>query len=560
MRTKEGDTKEFKGEAAIGPVTSSLAIETPIVKDKASLIIGGRAAYANWILNSLDEESLNNSEASFYDVNAKYTHKINDNNKITASGYFSRDDFSITSDSLFVYSNRLASLNWSHRFNDKNRGNLIVSNSQYTFDIKFDGVGNNDFDLGNSINETELKAKLKYLYSDKLKFDYGLSSKLYALKPGSIEPKNSDSDITPLTIPKERALESAVFFSAKYDVNEKLLVDAGLRYSFYNALGASTQRIYQDGVPRNESTLVEIQEFDDNEVIETYGNPEFRFAARYLLTPDFSIKASYNNTVQYIHRLSNNTTASPIDTWKLSDINIKPQRANQVSLGFYKNFDQNVFELSLEGFYKRTDDILDFKTGAEILLNETIETEVLQGEGKSYGVEFLIKKNKGKFNGWLGYTYSRSFVKLDSQFAEEQVNNGEFFPSNFDKPHDISMVANYKFTKRFNLSANFVYQTGRPVTFPVGSFVFNDSEFVVFSDRNKFRIPDFYRLDLGFNIEGNHKKNKVAHSFWTISVYNVLGRNNPYSVFFVTDNGEVKALQSSIFAIPVPSITYSFKF
>jgi len=227
-------------------------------------------------------------------------------------------------------------------------------------------------------------------------------------------------------------------------------------------------------------------------------------------------------------------------------------------LGLYQNAGN--YELSLEGFYKKQRNITDFKTGAQLQLNANIETEILQGEGKSYGIEVLVRKNTGKLNGWLGYTYSRSLFKLDSEFQQERVNNGEFFPSNFDKPHDVSLVLNYKLTRRFSFSGNFIYQTGRPVTFPVGNYEFDGNEFVLYSDRNQFRIPDYYRLDLSFNIEGNHKIKKFAHSFWSISVYNVLGRNNPYSVFFVSQEGEVKALQSSIFAIPIPSITYNFKF
>ena len=225
-----------------------------------------------------------------------------------------------------------------------------------------------------------------------------------------------------------------------------------------------------------------------------------------------------------------------------------------------KNIDGDAYEISLEGYYKKSKNILDYKVGAQLLLNETIETEVLQGDGRAYGVEFLVKKNAGKLNGWFGYTYSRSFIRLDSEFPEERVNGGDYFPSNFDKPHDLSIVANYKFTKRFSMSANFVYQTGRPVTYPIGSFQFNNSEYVFYSDRNEFRIPDYYRLDLSFNMEGNHKIKKFAHSFWNFSIYNVLGRNNPYSVFFVTEGGELKAYQSSIFSIPVPTITYNFRF
>jgi hypothetical protein len=193
-------------------------------------------------------------------------------------------------------------------------------------------------------------------------------------------------------------------------------------------------------------------------------------------------------------------------------------------------------------------------------LNEVVETEILQGDGQAYGIEFLLRKNKGRLNGWLGYSYSRSFIKLDSEFEEETVNNGNFFPTNFDKPHNLNLIANFKLTKRYSFSGNFSYQTGRPVTYPVGSFVFNNSERVLFSERNKFRIPDYFRLDLGFNVEGNHKLKKIGHSFWNVSVYNVLGRNNPFSVFFVTENGELKAYQNSIFAIPIPTITYNIIF
>lgn len=306
--------------------------------------------------------------------------------------------------------------------------------------------------------------------------------------------------------------------------------------------------------------MVDTLHFGSYEPMETYAGPEVRLSARYSILPDLSVKASYNTARQYIHTLSNNTTASPTDTYKLSNGNIEPQTAEQYSLGLFKNFDNNTYELSLEGYYKTSENLVDYKVGADLFLNENIETEILQGEGKSYGAEFLLKKTKGALNGWLGYSYSRSLVKLDGEFSEEIVNSGEYFPSNFDKPHDVSVVANYKFTRRFSLSANFVYQTGRPVTYPIGKYVYNGAEYVLYSDRNEFRIPDYYRLDLSFNVEGNHKIKKFAHSFWNISIYNVLGRNNPYSVFFVTEEGEIQAYKSSIFSVPVPTITYNFKF
>jgi len=560
ISTKDANTEAFAAEVSLGPVTSNVTVEIPVVKEKAGLIIGGRGTYSGWILRSLDEESLSKSEANFYDIIAKYNHKINDNNDIKATAYYSKDAFSITSDSLYSYSNRLFSFQWKKRFNDKNSGKLILANSEYKFDIEYNGDFNRNFDLGYKINETQLKLLFDYNRDDNIRFNYGLSGKLYSVNPGSIFPKGQNSIIDPLILPEDRGFESAAFLSGSFDLSEDFTVNAGLRYSWFAFLGAATQNIYTEGIPKSEGTLIDTESFDKNEVVETYGGPEVRVSARYFLDPETSIKASYNSTYQFIHTLSNNTTVSPTDTWKLSDANIKPQQAKQYSLGVYKNFDDNTFELSIEGYYKTSKNILDYKVGAQLLLSETIETEILQGEGRAYGIEFLLRKTKGKLNGWLGYTYSKSLIKLDSEFNEERVNNGEYFPSNFDKPHDLSIVANYKLTRRFSLSTNFAYQTGRPVTYPVGRYVFNNAEYVLYSDRNKFRIPDYYRLDIGVNIEGSHKIKKFTHSFWNFSIYNVLGRNNPYSVFFVTEDGELKAYKSSIFSVPVPTLTFNFKF
>ena len=560
IETKDGNVEKFAGEGSIGPITGNLTLEVPVVENKASLIAGVRATYSNWILRSLSEESLKDSQASFYDGILKYQHNLNDKNDIEATLYYSNDKFSITTDSVYSYNNRLASLKWNHDFDDKNKGEVILVNSQYKYNIEYEADANRDFDFGYQVNESQLKFNFKYLHSNKHKFDYGISSKLYSIEPGNISPVGNSSIIESKSISKEKGLESAVYISDLFEINDKLLFDMGLRYSVYASLGSSTQNIYETGAPKNEGSVIGVETYDNNEIIETYGGPDVRFSARYFLTPSLSVKASYNKTFQYIHLLSSNTTVSPTDTWKLSDSNIKPQKANQYALGLYKNIDSKDLEISLEGYYKKMDDILDYKVGAELILNENIETELLQGEGKAYGVEFLLKKKKGRLNGYFGYSYSRSFVKLDSPLQEERVNNGDYFPANYDKPHDFSLVGNYKLTQRYSISTNFTFQTGRPITYPVGKFVFAGEEQVLYSDRNKYRIPDYYRLDLGFNIEGNHKKNKLAHSFWNISVYNVLGRNNPYSVFFVNEDGNIKAYKTSIFSIPVPTITYNFKF
>ncbi|WP_237275326.1 TonB-dependent receptor [Tenacibaculum ovolyticum] len=560
LKTKDANTKKIKGEASIGPVTGNISLEVPIIKEKAGLMIGIRSTYSNWLLNALDNKRFKNSSANFYDLITKYNHKINESNSIKLTGYYSKDKYQIASDSINSYGNTIASLNWKHQFNDKNIGNLILSNSSYTFNIDYKNNSNGDFNLKYKINEMNMKLKMKYLHSKKHIFIYGLESKLYNISPGTIKPGNENSSITPLSINKERALENGIFLSDKYNINKKLTISLGLRFSQYLALGDSKQRIYRENSPKNESTLTNTLQYDKNEIYKTYQGLSYRLSTSYLVTPSLSIKAGINKSFQYIHRLNNNTSASPIDTWRLSNINIKPQEGIQVSFGVFKNLITSNYEISLESYYKEYKNILDYKTGANLLLNETIETDVLQGPGKSYGIEFLIKKKIGRLNGWLGYSYSKSLLKLASEFNEEKINNGNYFATNYDKPHDLNLILNYKLTKRFSLSSNFNYQTGRPVTYPNGKYSYQGIEFLTYSNRNEFRIPDYYRLDIGLNIEGSHKIKKIAHSFWNISIYNVLGRNNPYSVFFRTEAGNINAYRSSIFSFPVPTITYNLKF
>jgi hypothetical protein len=558
--SKNGNTEKISGEGGIGPVTSNLTVSIPVIKDKASLLVGGRATYSDWILKQLDDENLKNSHASFYDLFAKYNHKINKNNSIEGTGYYSKDAYSITPDSIYKYSNSLVSLKWKHAFNEKNSSELNFTNSGYNFSINYESTNPESFIFKYKINETQANLKFNSEVGSNHKFTYGITSKLYKVNPGELTPNGASSIVTPTKVDDEKGLESAVFFSDKFQITEKLLLDIGARYSLYAALGPSTQKIYEEGVPMTPATVIEEKTYTNNEVINTSGGFEPRIGLRYIFDESLFVKAGFDKNYQYIHLLTNNTTQSPTDTWKLSDLNVKPESGLQYSLGVFKKLEYKDIELSLEGYYKTSKNILDYKVGANILLNQDLETELLQGNGKAYGVEFLLKKPNGRLNGWIGYTYSRTFIKLDSQFNDEKVNDGEYFPTNFDKPHDFSIVMNYKFTHRYSFSSNFVYQTGRPVTYPIGKYYYQGAEYTMYSDRNKYRIPDYYRLDIGLNIEGNHKIKKLAHSFWNISIYNVLGRNNPYSIFFVTKEGQIKAYQTSIFAVPIPTITYNFKF
>lgn len=560
IQTKKGNTEKINGEGGIGPVTSNITLSIPIVKNKSSLLVGGRATYSDWVLKLVDNEKIKNSGASFYDLFLKYNHKITQKTDIEAIAYYSDDKFNLSIDSTYNYSNRVLGFKIKHYFNENSNADLGITNSEYKFNIGYNGNNLNSFDFDYKVNETKLFFKGSYNLNKKHKISYGINSTLYNINPGTFQPNDENSILAYKSVNKEKGLENVVFLSNNFTLNDKLSLTAGLRFSNFLALGEGTQRQYNDNAPINDENVNNVIEYKNNETIKTYNGLEYRLALRYLLNETLSLKMSYDTNYQYLHKLSTNTTQSPTDTWKLSDLNIKPTFGQQATIGLYKNFKGTPYEVSLETYYKKSSNFLDYKTGAELILNDYIETEVIQGEGKAYGIEFLLKKTSGRLNGWLGYTYSRTLVKLDSQFPEEVVNNGKYFPANFDKPHDLSLILNYKFTKRYSISSNFIYQTGRPITYPIGSYEYGGAQYTLYSDRNQFRIPDYYRLDIGFNIEGNHKIKKLAHSFWNISIYNVLGRNNPYSIYFVTEDGKIKGYKTTIFSIPVPTITYNFKF
>jgi len=293
--------------------------------------------------------------------------------------------------------------------------------------------------------------------------------------------------------------------------------------------------------------------------VKFYGGPEIRLSARYALDDKSSVKLSFNRLRQYLHMLSNTTSISPTDTWKLSDPFIRPQVGDQLSLGFYRNFRQNSIESSVELYVKNISDMIEFKNGAQLLLNPEIETDVINATGRAYGVEFLLRKDRGKLNGWISYTYSRVFSEINGQFPDEIINGGERFPANFDKPHDISFVGNYKFSRRFSISSNFAYSTGRPITYPISQFQFGNTNRLNYSLRNQFRIPDYYRWDVSINIEGNHRNTKFAHTSWSLSFFNILGRQNVYSIYFVSTPTGVQGYKLSIFGRPITTLTFNFK-
>lgn len=559
MLMRDGNQKKFSGQGGIGPITSHLTLELPLVKDRTTLMAGGRTTYSNWVLRTLPKSDIKNTKASFYDVFARLTHSPNDRNTIYLSLYASDDKFNLSSDTLFAYTNKLASFQWRHVFTPNLDAVLSVTHSDYDYRINYETVPEQAFNVGFSVAESNVKWNFSQSYR-KHKLTYGVQGKLYQLEPGFIDKASESSMITERKVADEKGVESALFVADDIEISPKLTVYAGLRYSLFSVLGPRTIYSYNDGSPKAQSTIQDTLMYGRNKIIGNFHGPEYRTSLRYKLTSEASLKASYNKTRQYIHMLSNTVSVSPTDTWKLTDPNVKPQIGEQVSLGFYQDLRHDVFELSAEVYYKWIQNILDYKTGATLLVNENIDQQILQGRGKAYGLELFVRKKSGQLTGWLGYAYSRTFIQLASEHRTEEVNFGKYFPANYDKPHDVSVITNYKITRRYSVSANFVYSTGRPITYPVSAYRFGNSYRVNYSERNAFRIPDYVRADIGLNIEGNHKIKKLAHSFWTISIYNIFGRRNPYSIYFTAGEDGIKAYRLAIFGAPIPTITYHFKF
>lgn len=554
---RNGETRDYKFNGGIGMVSSRLSVEGPLVKNKSSFILGGRMSYADWVLDLTNDIQLSQSTANFGDFTGKLFQMIDENNFISISGYGSFDSFSLATDSVFSWSNKNLALKWGHTFNSNTGSQLTLALSSY--DTELDNKDEVEgFVYENGVTSTNVMYNVETVFSEQKQLNYGVEGNYSIINPG--ESKNSvpKSNVTEFNIDDHKTLETAIFGQYSWDITEQFAVSAGLRYSQFFRFGKA--EIYKFDYNLTDSQFPERKDtlnFGPNELVEYQHGLEPRISFRYKLDPSTSLKASYYRTYQYIHLISNTTSASPLDYWLSGGPNLKPEIGDQVSLGVFKNLSDNIYEFSAEAYYKNVKNTIDYIEGAEVKLSESVEGSLIQGKGISYGLEFLARKNVGQLNGWLSYTYSRSLLEFNSEFEVLTLNEGDLYPSQYDQPHNMSVVMNYKVNKILSISANFNYATGRPITVPISKFSYYGYPTVnAYSDRNEFRVPDYHRLDLSFTLKGEHPHRRFQGE-WVLSIFNVYGRNNVFAVSF---DKYGRASKVSIIGNMFPSLSYNFKF
>jgi outer membrane receptor for ferrienterochelin and colicin len=559
IRSREGNKKAFTGSGSLGLLTSRLTLEGPLWKDRTSLIVGARTTYSDWLLSLLPEKSgYKNGSADFWDINTSLSHRFNERNNLFIDGYYSQDRFRFEEYEDYDYRNANASVKWRRVINNRSLGIFSVGYDHYDHSTRNTKNEATAYNLDFGIDQLFAKADFTIQTGDNHSLGFGLNAQYYDMKPGSFSPWGENSIVAPQTLQNERALESALYLSDKWTVTDQLEVDYGLRWSMFNALGPRDYTRYNPNYLPSEGTITE--QGHKNGVLKTYTGPDFRLSARYSIADDLSVKMGVNSLRQYIHKISNNTVMSPTDTWKLSDINIGPQKGVQYSMGLYKDLRNRFVEITLEGYYKTIEDYLDYRSGARLMMNPNIEQALQVTRGRAYGIELMIRRIEGKLNGWASYTWSRTELRQDDPRIPLPTNGGNWYPADFDKPHEVKVVANYRFTHRYSISVNADYATGRPITLPIAKYNYAGGEYLFYSNRNEHRVPDYFRLDFSINIEPSHHLTLLTHSMFSIGVYNLTGRKNAHSVYYKQEAGKVRGYKLSIFGAPIPYISYNIKF
>lgn len=543
---KDGNSKKYEASGGIGLIASRLTVEGPIVKDKGSFIASGRRTYVDMFLKASNNERMKKSKLYFYDLNLKANYRFGANDRLFLSGYFGRDVFGYSDILGTNWGNATTTLRWNHLFTEKLFLNSSLIYSDYTFKVgmKF---GEDDFSILSGIKDVNLKEDFQYFINPKNSLKFGGNAIYHTFRPGEIS--SSIKALDDFKIDNKHALESALYLSHEFSLNEKINLNYGIRYSGFLQVGPGDIYTFD-----TEGNTKDTTTFNKLESVQNYGGLEPRVSLTYLINSSNSVKVSYNRNRQYIHLLSNTTSGTPMDAWIPSSTIVKPEIADQYSVGYFKNLFENKFESSVEIYYKDLKNQVDYKNGANLMLNPYVESQLVFGVGRAYGLEFFLKKRTGKLTGWISYTIS----KTEKQFND--IDNGNWFPARYDRIHDVSIVGMYKINEKLNISATWVYYTGDAVTFPSGKYTIEGETVSYYTERNGYRMPDYHRMDIG--VTYYNKKTAKTESSWNFSVYNVYARENAYAITFrenADDPSKTEAVRISLFKI-IPSITYNFKF
>lgn len=563
VRMKEGNNKRFSGTGGIGFIFSRLALEGPIIADKASFIVAARRSYIDVLAGPFLNGDLEDTRLNFYDLTLKTNYTVNNKNRIYLSAYLGRDNFGFGGGQGFNWGNATTTLRWNHLFSDKLFSNFTAYYSNYDYELNFGDEAENRFDWDAKIINYSLKPEFSWYVNPNNLVTFGGQGIAYVFEPGNAIGV-SEGEARDISLDNKYAIEASAFIENEQTINSKLSLHYGLRFSYFNYTGAGRSYEFEEGTPGIRRAPVSFKDFDQWESIQTYSNLEPRASLKYQLNQSTSLKASYNRMAQYIHLVSNTTASTPVDVWTPSTNNIKPQIADQVALGFFKNFKDNTYVTSAEVYYKGFNNMVEYIDGADVLLNEFLEGDLLTGDGRAYGLELQVEKKKGKLTGWLSYTLARTERKVDG------INNDEWYASRFDQTHNFSTTMFYELSKKWTFSANFVLNSGTPATFPNSRF--EQQGFIIPNNsnrtRNNVRIPVYHRLDLSATLNNKQKEGKRWSSFWVFSVYNIYSRRNPFSIYFEQQdvrpaNGDpiqTQAVRLSVVGNFIPSIAYNFKF
>lgn len=558
MSTRNGNKTRWRTSGGLSPVSARVVVDGPLTS-KLTLLAGGRLAFPNYLLRLFPVNSVRQSRAFFYDGNLKLTFTPSDRSTVALSAYRSQDGFRFPGDTLYGWHSDVLTGRWSYLIRPRLQLNLTALYSGYHLNVNGVAPGLT-FRFTSFVQQREGKIDLFYTPNEKQKIQFGINAITYRIQTGAVQPTGETSSINARRLDPEQGREGGAYVNAEWEPTPAVTLQAGLRYSAFSFRGPRTVYTYAEAVPPSPETVSDSVRYGPGQPVQFYGGLEPRLALRVRLAKHTALKLSAGRTRQYLNLISNATAITPLDYWKLSDRYVPPQIADQLSVGLFQNLLDNTLEISVESYYKRLQNQVEYRYGANLILNPALETALLRAAGRAYGVEVGLAKNAGRLTGQFNYSYARSLIAVETPFEELRINGGRYYPSYIDRPHTLNLQARWALPFNWTFSANFVYYTGVPATYPDGQYRYDGQPVQDYSQRNADRLPDYHRLDVAFSKDTRFDKAQRRYGIWTLGVYNLYARRNPYSIYFTRQNGRTESYRLSVFGTLIPSIAYNFYF